>query len=153
MVRKSTQLIALISSAFALAPALAHLLVLPNKIDLARDEYFVVQQIYRGWALLGIVVFTAILSNLLLAVVVRKLRSAMICALIALACLLGTQAIFWTWTHPANAQTADWTEKPENWATLRTQWEYSHAASALLNFAAFASVSLSVITASNCRPS
>jgi hypothetical protein len=39
--------------ALVLAPALAHLLELPNKIGLSREEYLVVQQIYNGgscWA-------------------------------------------------------------------------------------------------------
>ena len=44
----------------ASAPALAHLLELPNKIGLSRDDYLIVQQIYRGWALLGIVVLSAL---------------------------------------------------------------------------------------------
>jgi hypothetical protein len=43
----------LLFAALALAPALAHLLELPNKIGLSRDNYLVVQQIYRGWALSG----------------------------------------------------------------------------------------------------
>jgi hypothetical protein len=42
----------LLFAALALAPALAHLLELPNKIGLARDHYLTVQQIYRVWALL-----------------------------------------------------------------------------------------------------
>jgi hypothetical protein len=56
----------LLFAALALAPALAHLLELPNKIGLSRDNYLVVQQIYRGWALLGIVVLGALLSTLIL---------------------------------------------------------------------------------------
>jgi hypothetical protein len=48
----------------ALAPALAHSLELPNKIDLSREDYLTIQQGYRGWALLGFVVVRALLSNL-----------------------------------------------------------------------------------------
>ena len=54
--------IALLCTALALAPALAHLLELPNKINLSREDYLTVQQIYRGWALLGFVVAGALLS-------------------------------------------------------------------------------------------
>jgi hypothetical protein len=49
--------LALFFASIALGPALAHLLELPNKINLARADYLTVQQIYRGWALLGIIVF------------------------------------------------------------------------------------------------
>ena len=48
--------IAIIFTAVAMAAAFAHLLELPNKIHMTRDDYLTVQYIYRGWALLGIVV-------------------------------------------------------------------------------------------------
>ena len=37
-----------------MAAGMAHLFELPNKIHLSREDYLTVQQIYRGWALLGI---------------------------------------------------------------------------------------------------
>ena len=39
---------------------MAHLLELPHKIHLPAAEYLTVQQIYAGWALLGIVPLAAI---------------------------------------------------------------------------------------------
>jgi serine protease Do len=48
------------------------LLELPNKINLSREDYLTVQQIYRGWALLGVVVAGALLSTLVLAIMVGK---------------------------------------------------------------------------------
>ena len=48
MLIKSLYFIALFFVALALGPALAHLLELPNKITLAREDYLTVQQIYRG---------------------------------------------------------------------------------------------------------
>jgi hypothetical protein len=36
----------------------------PTKIDLARDQYFVVQKLYRGWALFGVVLFGALIASL-----------------------------------------------------------------------------------------
>ena len=137
--------IALLFVGLALAPALAHLLELPNKIGLARADYFVVQQVYRGWALLGVVVFGALLSTLMLAVMVRKRRREFALTLLAFLCILGTQIVFWAFTFPANRETANWTVQPEHWAALRAQWEYSHAASAVLNLVAFAALALSVI--------
>ncbi len=122
--------------ALALVPALAHLLELPNKIGLSRDEYLLVQQIYRGWNLLGVVVFGALLSTLAHAIVARGRRKDTRAALTAFLCILGTQVLFWTFTFPTNQETSNWTFLPENWATLRTQWEYSHAASAVLNLGA-----------------
>jgi hypothetical protein len=41
-------------------------------------------------------------------------------------------------------QTSNWTMLPETWETLRMQWEYSHAASAVLNLIAFIALAFSV---------
>lgn len=126
---------ALFFVALALAPAAAHLLELPNKIGLPRDEYLVVQQIYRGWALLGVVVLGALLATLVFAILARGTRDFKF-ALTAFVCIAATQAVFWTFTFPTNQETLNWTVLPDHWEALRTQWEYSHAASALLDLIA-----------------
>jgi hypothetical protein len=141
----TVRFLSLLFAALALAPAAAHLLELPNKIGLSREDYLTAQQLYRGWALLGIVVVGALLATFAYAVVVRKQRKAFTLTVIALLCLAGTQALFWTFTFPANQLTANWTVLSDNWAVLRSQWEYSHAASALLNLAALVALILSVL--------
>jgi ribose/xylose/arabinose/galactoside ABC-type transport system permease subunit len=135
----------LLFAALALAPALAHLLELPNKIGLSRDDYLIVQQIYRGWALLGFVVAGALLSTLVLMIMVRGQRKAFVLTLVAFLCIVGTQVVFWTFTYPANRQTDNWTVLPQSWMALRAQWEYSHAASAVLNLIALIALLLSVL--------
>ena len=132
--------------ALALAPALAHLLELPNKIGLSYDDYLTVQQIYRGWALLGFVVAGALLSTLILAIMVRKRPKEFALTLVAFLCIVGTQVVFWTFTFPANQQTSNWTMLSANWTTLRTQWEYSHAAGAVLNLIALITLISSLLT-------
>lgn len=136
--------LSLLFAALALAPALAHLLELPNKISLSGEDYLTVQQIYRGWALLGIVVVGALLSTLALTIMVRKERKVFVLTLIAFLCIAGTQVVFWTFTYPVNQQTNNWTVLPANWLELRNQWEYSHAASAGLNLVALITLILSV---------
>jgi hypothetical protein len=142
----AARFLSLVFVALALGPALAHLLELPNKIGLSRDEYLVVQQIYRGWALLGFVVIPALLSTLALAVLVRRRPGEFGPALTAFLALLGSQVVFWTFTFPANQQTANWTMLPDNWAALRRQWEYSHAAAAILDLVALLGVIVSVLS-------
>jgi hypothetical protein len=136
---------AVLFAALALAPALAHLLEMPNKMGLSRDQYLVAQQLYRGWQYLGIVVFGALFSTLGLAMLVRRQRREFTAALIAFLCIVATQAVFWTFTYPSNVETRFWTELPHHWEALRRQWEYSHAASALLNLTALISVIVSVL--------
>jgi hypothetical protein len=62
-VRYAAQFASLLFSALAMVPAMAHLMELPNKIRLSRADYFVAQQLYRGWALAGVVVTAALLST------------------------------------------------------------------------------------------
>jgi ABC-type cobalamin transport system permease subunit len=142
----TARFLSLLFSALALAPALAHVLELLNKVHLSRDEYLTVQQIYRGWALLGTVVFGALLSTLVLTIMLRKQPKLFRLTLAAFLCLVGAQVVFWTFTFPTNQETNNWTVLPAHWESLRTQWEYSHAAGALLNLAAFIALVASVVT-------
>jgi hypothetical protein len=137
-------------AALALAPALAHLLELPNKLGLSRADYLTVQQIYRGWAWLGVVVVGALLSTLALTIILRQRGRGFGLALLAFLCIAGTQVVFWTFTFPVNRQTMNWSVMPDAWTALRAQWEYSHAAAAALNFVAF--VALIVSTLVTDRP-
>jgi hypothetical protein len=145
MALKAVQFLALVLTALALVPAGAHLFVLANKINLAQEQYFIVQNIYRGWALFGIVWIGALLANFVLAVMLRGQGLPFMLALIAGLCVAAMLAIFFTWTYPANQATDNWTAIPANWEPLRRQWEYSHAVNALVTFAAFCSVALSVL--------
>jgi hypothetical protein len=145
MWERTIYFLSLLFAALALGPAMAHLLELPNKINLSRDEYLIVQQIYRGWSLLGIVVFGALLSTLALTITLRHKRKPFLFALVAFLCIVGTQIVFWAYTYTTNQITNNWTVLPEHWAALRRQWEYSHATSALLNLLAMISLSISVL--------
>lgn len=120
----------------AMLPAAAHLLELPNKIKLSGKEYLTAQRLYRGWALAGIVVAAALMSTLALLFMLRDWPTAFALAWVAFLCIAGTQIVFWTFTYPVNRTTANWTFLPGDWAELRKRWEYSHAASAILNLIA-----------------
>ena len=146
MTLNTVRFLSLLFAALALIPAGAHLLELPNKIGLPATDYLVVQQIYRGWALIGIVVVGALLSTLTLVLMLYSQRKPFVLALVAFLCIVGTQVIFWTFTYPVNQQTVNWTVLPTNWQILRNQWEYSHAASAGLNLVVLISLILSVLT-------
>lgn len=145
MILKTTRFIALLFTALALGPALAHLFELPNKIGLPRDEYIAVQQIYRGWAMLGTVEIVSLLVVSALAVTVRTRRTSFVWSLSAALCIAAALVVFFAFTLPVNQQTSNWTDAPANWQQLRVQWEYSHATRALLYLVAFATLVLSVL--------
>jgi ribose/xylose/arabinose/galactoside ABC-type transport system permease subunit len=144
MALKTIWCLSLFFTALALAPAMAHLLALPNEIGSLREQYLIVQQIYRGWAFLGILIIGALLSTLALTIMVRKYSQTFVLTLIAFLCLAGAQVVFWTFTYPANQQTQNWTVLPDTWQALRTQWEYSHAAGAGLSLVALVALILAV---------
>lgn len=129
--------LAILFTAFALMPAAAHALELPNKIRLGGDQYLTVQKLYRGWEFAGIAVVAALVSTLALSLANRDEPNVFGAALIACLCIAATQVIFWTLTFPVNRQTRNWTYLPKQWERLRKRWEYSHVVSALFNLTAF----------------
>lgn len=141
---RTLKFIAIVLSALALVPLGAHLFALPNKISLTDANYFVVQNIYRGWALFGIVLFGAVFANVALAWAMRGQR-AFVFVLVNLICLVATLLIFFAFTFPANQATNNWTEVPADWQQLRWQWEVSHAVNAVLAFAGFCSLAMSLL--------
>jgi hypothetical protein len=147
MVLRKTKIKEKVLTPLALEPAGAHFFELLNKIDLGEEDYFVVQGIYRGWALFGIVLFGALAANLVLAIMVRHRRGPFWLALLGFLLVGGTLAVFFTWTYPTNQATSNWTVAPANWEDLRRQWEYAHATNAVLTFVALCAVTLSTLTA------
>lgn len=130
------QFLAVIFTALALVPGGAHLMELPAKIDMPEEPYFVVQQIYRGWAFAGVAILAAILSNFASASVTRHNPRQFWPSVAAGLLIAATLAVFFAWTYPANQATGNWTSPPPNWEQLRIQWEYSHAANALITLLA-----------------
>ena len=146
---KTLQFVAILFTAVAMAAGWAHLLELPNKMALSHDDYLTVQQIYRGWALLGFAVVGALVSTASLAVLQRGKGAAFHFTLAATLCIALSLAVFFLVTFPANKATQNWTVLPEGWEALRRQWEYSHATGAVLYFVALASLALSLILSRN----
>ena len=139
------QLLPIILTALALVPSGAHLAALPNKIAMAQAAYFVSQQIYAGWALFGIVLFSALVANLAHVIVLRKLGRSFGYALASFLFIAANLVIFFVWTFPINQATSNWTVVSTNWNELRSQWEYSHAANAVVTFAALVCVVIAVL--------
>lgn len=140
------QFLAIVISALALIPAGAHLAALPNKIAMSQADYFIVQGIYSGWAILGMLWPAALVIDILLAISVRSQIWPLWLAVFAALCFVLMLAIFVIWTLPANQATQNWTSVPPNWEALRQQWEYSHAANTALAFAALCLATMSVLS-------
>jgi hypothetical protein len=137
--------IALLATALALGAALAHALELPNKIHLPREQYFVVQQAYRGWSQLAYLLLVELVSMIAVAVMSRDEPRVFWFVVAAIVCLACAQALFWIFTYPANVATQNWTHAPANWEALRDRWEYSHAGGAGFQVLAMAALIVAVL--------
>jgi hypothetical protein len=83
---KLLQFVAMVLTALALVPVGAHLFALPNKINLSESDYFIAQSVYRGWALLGIVLIGAAIANFALGLLIRAQRARLRADRRALSC-------------------------------------------------------------------
>lgn len=137
--------ISLVLTALAMSAALAHAFELANKIDLSREEYLIVQQLYRGWAWLGFVVVAAAAATLWVAVTSRNEPRVFGGALLAFVCVAATLVIFAIVTYPVNQATNNWSMTPDNWEDLRRRWEYSHATAAAFDLVAFVALVATLI--------
>jgi hypothetical protein len=168
MALKVSRFFALLFVALALGVGLAHVITMPGKMLLSGEVYLTVQQLYRDWGPINVVTVCALLSLGVLAWQLRPGRwsvsirygsrmrrppgragrwRAFGLTLIALLAMVGGRLVGWSLIHDADLATGNWTFLPENWHALRAQWEYAHAASAVLDFVAFAALVLSVLVA------
>jgi hypothetical protein len=139
------QFVAVVLTALAFVPSGAHLFELPNKIGLPEQHYFLVQSIYRGWALFGVVIIAAIATNLLVAARLWHKGKPFWPSLAAGLILAATLLVFFEWTYPANQATNNWTVLTTDWEMLRSQWELSHGINAVLTFIALCCAALTQI--------
>ena len=135
----------LVLTALAMSAALAHAFELANKINLSREQYLIVQQLYMGWAWLGLVVVGATVATLMLALTSRNEPRVFSGALIAFVCVAASLLVFAIFTYPVNQATHNWTMTPDNWEALRRDWEYSHATAAGLDFLAFVALVVTLV--------
>jgi hypothetical protein len=128
--------LAVILTAVSLIPGGAHVAELINKLSLGREEYFMVQQIYRDWAFFGAIIIAAFIANLAVTILLWRRRASFWLPGIACLCIAASLAVFFIWVYPTNLATRDWTDIPANWDELRTRWEFGHLAGAGLIFVA-----------------
>jgi hypothetical protein len=140
---RAIEFAAVLTTALAMAPAMAHALELPNKIRMNREDYLNAQRLYRGWQFVGVAVIAALIATVLL--LRTSSRGELFFSLLAVLSVLATQLVFWVITFPVNRRTRNWTHAPEDWQALRARWEYSHAASAALNVLALVGVTVTVV--------
>ena len=130
--------ITLILASFSLSLSMTHLLELPQRIQFDQQLWIrvtVIENIYRLFGTVGAVFeIAAILTAIILTFLVRKYGSTFYWTLIG-AIILAIAFVSWIiFIAPMNAEFAKWLTNPipSNWMQYRDQWEYAHAANAII---------------------
>jgi len=139
------RLASLILTTIAMASALAHAFEHPNTLTASRPDYLTLQKIYRGWAFLAVVVFSAAVVTMVLAISNWQEPLLFTGALISSLCVAASLFIFAFITYPVNQATANWTFNPSNSESLRRRWTVSVLASAGLDVVGFVSLVVALV--------
>ncbi|MCC6589816.1 MAG: DUF1772 domain-containing protein [Bryobacterales bacterium] len=144
------RLTSMMSTAVAMSAAFAHLMEMPAKMRFDKRLYVDLHRtLYPNFGrIAGTPEIVAVLTTGALAVWTRRHRpSAFAATVTAAGCLAAAHGLFWTLVRPANSAMLAWDLDaiPPEWTAWRKQWEYTHAARAVLVTGALAALAWSVI--------
>jgi hypothetical protein len=158
MLLRVWRLVTIMLTSLSMAAAFAHLLEMPAKLNYDGWLWLtLLQTLYPpGFGTVGAFCeVAAVLMAVVLAVLVRHREPAFRWTLLGALCLVAAHAAFWTLVAPVNATLLPLTPEtlPADWTELRNQWEYTHAARALLQIVALAALVYSVLAEVPTAPS
>lgn len=137
-------------TALSMGVALCHLLEMPAKIAYDGALWLILlHTLYPpAFGTIGASFEVgAVVTAVVLAFLVRHRWPAFGWTLLGAVCLVATHTAFWVWVAPVNATMAPLTPEtlPADWMRLRDQWEYTHAARAVLQIIALGSLVFSIL--------
>ena len=141
--------ITLLFAVITLSALLSHLLELPGKLELSKENYQAVQSIYGDWILMVFVEGVSLVLTVYLAIIERRKKRTRNLLVVASSLFLISIIVFFIFTIPIDKATDNWSVLPADWETLRNQWEYSYAGRALLNLTGFCFLVLGVLKKKN----
>src|SRR5882757_2445476 len=94
----TVRFLAVVITGLALIAPGAHVFELLRKMAMSEQQYYVVQDIYRGWWVVGLLLPAALIANVALAVAVRADLTARGLATAAAALILLNLVVFAIWT-------------------------------------------------------
>jgi hypothetical protein len=155
MLLKFWFLLTLLLSALLLGTTFAHVLEIPAKLKYDAPMWTHLQQtLYWAFAWIGgPVELAAIVASATVAFLLRGNSTSFWLAASATGCLAFAFFVIWIFiTNAANAEILRWTPQsiPPDWEAWRRQWDLSHAARFLLQFAAF--IALTGALLANSQP-
>ncbi len=122
--------------AIAIAPTLGGALSLSAHLNLKPDDYLSSQRLDHSALLVGGLGVSALAAAAFHSFLVRGSVAAFAWSLVAVAGLAAAQIVFWAVAFPVLSVTDNWTLIPEDFESVRRQWEYALAASGVLSLGA-----------------
>ncbi len=141
----------IVLTAFSLSLSMAHLMEFPQRMKFDQQLWVKVTVFENLYALFGSVgaVFEigAILTAFILAFLVRGRGQTFAWSLGGAVLLLVAFVSWIVFVADANAELAKWLTNPvpPDWTRTRNQWEYAHAANALIKIVAFSLLVISLL--------
>ncbi|MEZ2128440.1 MULTISPECIES: DUF1772 domain-containing protein [unclassified Sinorhizobium] len=145
------RLLTLLLAALSLALSFCHLMEMPVRLGWQPALWMMVTNfggLYLIFGTAGAAIdVLAIIASALLAFLVRNRRPSFQLTIAGSAFMAAGLAIWFAFVAPMNAIMATWSPGPipENFASVRNQWEYSHAIIAMMKFVGMTFLLLSVL--------
>lgn len=153
---KAWRWLTIMLTALSLAPALAHLLEMPAKMTYDGALWLRLQQsLYGAFGTFGgAFEVGAVVTTVVLVILVRQRQPAFGWTLLGALCVVAAHVAFWIWLAPINATIAATAPGtlPADWMGLRSHWEYTHAARAVLQIIALGALVWSVVAETSAGP-
>ncbi|MBD2498923.1 DUF1772 domain-containing protein [Nostoc sp. FACHB-280] len=149
--------ITIMLASFSLGLSIAHLLELPRRMQFDQQLWVrvtVFENVYRYFGSVGAAFeIGSVIAAVVLAFLVRK-RGVTFYWTLGAAIALVLAIVSWIiFVAPMNAEFATWLTNPvpPNWTRYRNQWEYAHAANALIKIIGFSLLVISVLVETSKR--
>lgn len=145
------RLLTLLLATLSLALSFCHLMEMPVRLGWQPALWMMVTNFGGLYFLFGTagaaIDVLAIIASALLAFVVRNRHPSFQLTVVGSAFMAAGLAIWFGFVAPVNAIMATWSPGPipENFASVRDQWEYSHAIIAVMKFIGMTALLLSVL--------
>jgi hypothetical protein len=88
----------------------------------------------------------AVMTAVILSFLVRQRRPAFWWTLLGTSSIVVSYVIWWMFINPVNAEVSTWAPDamPADWMRYRSQWEYTHAARAVLQIIGLSALVISI---------
>lgn len=151
MFMRAWRFMTLMLTSLSLSLSMAHLLELPQRMQFDQQLWVrvtVFENVYRLFGSVGAVFeITAILTAIVLTFLAHKRGSTFYWTLGGVIFLVLAFVSWIMFVAPMNAEFARWLTNPvpSDWTRYRDQWEYAHAANALLKITGLSLLVISVL--------